>query len=263
MKCPRCVQTVVPGEESCRSCGYSLETPDEQLGRGAVSVERLTDADGLLTGAQRDAAGAMLVEFERRFPQLFLMFYLGALPSPASPRQFGFWLLNHAAIPSLDATRPNERGMVLVVDPVAGSAALTAGYFLECYLRQEELDEALSRGRRDFTKGLWVTALRAIAGSLTEKLIRRAKEAAREPGAFAPPAPPSGLAFPALLRLGEPIAGEGEQESPPVVSPVSGDLRDTGPAIKAESLESGEGLKEDAGKSENLVITPGEEGARK
>lgn len=206
MKCPRCVQPVAPAEESCRSCGYSLEVPDAQLGHGAVSVERLTDADGIFTQAERLSISAVQAEFERRFPQLFLMVYAGTLPAPASPRQFGFWLLNHAAIPDMDALRPNECGLVLVVDPEAGAAALTAGYFLESYLGPDGLDGVLKAGRKAFAQGRYVTAVREVARSLTRKLIQRAREAARDPASFAPPAPVDAGPFPALRQLGEPVS---------------------------------------------------------
>lgn len=214
------------GEESCRSCGYSLEVTDSQFGHGAVSVERLTDADGNFTQEERNAIGAVQAEFERRFPQLFLMVYVGSPPVPASPGQFGFWLLNHAAVPSLDVLRPNERGLVLVVNPLAGTAALTAGYFLENCLNQKELDALLRSGFREFSRGDYVGAVRVIARRLTEKLCRRAREAARpdvltgtgsrsekkwfprtRAGAGEPdiPAPPGGMGFPVPPPPGEPV----------------------------------------------------------
>ncbi|MDB6132959.1 MAG: hypothetical protein JWM59_1202 [Verrucomicrobiales bacterium] len=205
MKCPRCIQPVAPAEESCRRCGYSLEVPDAQLGHGAVSVERLTDADGIFTQAERLSIRAVQQEFERRFPQLFLMVFAGALPAPASPRQFGFWLLNHAAIPDMDVLRPNECGLVLVVDPEAGAAGLTVGYFLESYLGQDELGGVLEAGRKAFAQGRYVTAVREVTRSLTRRLIQRTREAARDPAAFAPPAPPDARPFPAVKQLGEPV----------------------------------------------------------
>lgn len=208
--CPRCVQSVLPGEDSCRHCGYSLAEADAHFGGGPVAVERLTDADGLLTGRERGAIGVLQREFERQFPQLFLLVYVGSLPVPSGPRQFGFWLLNQAAVPSLDVMRPNEKGLLLVVDPGSGTAALTAGYFLECYLGQEELNGVLEAGRKAFGRQQFVRGIQDIARMLTARLRQAAREAAKNPAAFKAPVPIS-LAlgsgpFPGLTRLKEPVA---------------------------------------------------------
>lgn len=219
ISCPRCVQGVLPGEDSCQHCGYSLDEADAHFGRGPVAVERLTDADGLFTAGERAEIGAVQREFERRFPQLFLMVYVGSLPSPSSPRQFGFWLLNQAAVSSLDALRPNENGLLLVVNPAAGNAALTAGYFLECCLGQEAVNQALEAGRKALAKGRYVLAVQKIADWLTARICR----AAKDPGTVAAPVPmpPGGGGFPGLTRLKNPGGTSAEAGANPETESVS------------------------------------------
>src|SRR6185369_12527460 len=109
-KCPRCTQNVVQGEDSCRHCGYSLLVTDEIFGSDAVLLERVTDAAGVLSDGDVAKVDAALKAFESCFPQLFAVVYCGALPQQTGLRQFGFWLLNRAAVCELDVTRPNEHG---------------------------------------------------------------------------------------------------------------------------------------------------------
>lgn len=160
------------------------------------------DVEGALEVEARAGVLEAIAEFDQRFPQLFLLVYVGPLPPPASPRQFAFWLLNHAAVADADAFHPNERGLLLVVDPKAGTAVLTAGYFLEPLVRQEELDRLLRAAGRDFAKADYRGAVRTLTAGLTPLLQLRVREARRNPGNFQEVAnvPDS---FPPLVRTGE------------------------------------------------------------
>ena len=201
MNCPRCVQQVTPEGASCPHCGYSLQAACALYGAEAVVVERLMDVEGVMSQEEQESVRTALLKFEQLFPQLFLLMYLGPLPPPASPRQFAFWLLNHAAVADADAFRPNERGLLLVVDPRAGAAVLSGGYFIEHLLRQDDLDRVLRAAFRDLGRGDFPAALRSLLSSLVPLLRRRAQEASKRP----PPRPPVILteAFPPLVRTGE------------------------------------------------------------
>ncbi len=132
--------------------------------------------------------------------------YVGPLPPPASPRQFAFWLLNHAAVAEAEALQPNERGLLLVVNPTAGSAVLTGGYFIENLLSQDELDGVLRGAAREFGRAEWAAGLGAVVTGLTDILKKKAKEANRHPERFQAPVPAewTGLqVFPPLVRTGE------------------------------------------------------------
>lgn len=223
MKCPRCVQKAAPGVASCPHCGYSLQMACGLYGSEAVVAERLMDVEGSLVPEQRQAIMDSLDEFGRMFPQLFFLVYLGALPPPASPRQFAFWLLNHAAVTDLDGLQPNERGLLLVVDPRGGTAVLAGGYFLENLIGQEELDLVLKSAAKDFSRADYPAALRTITAALSRLLKRVAREALRNPQRLPSGLPETGPAgFPPLVRTGEvslpepiPEASPLEQERPP------------------------------------------------
>ena len=176
---------------------------DEIFGGDAVLLERVTDAAGVLTMTDAERVTAALVEFEARFPQLFAAVYCGALPAQTSLRQFGFWLLNRAAVCDLEATRPNENGALLIIDTHGRAAALVPGYFLECYLDAGDVLRVLEAARRDFHGGLWAAGILAALRELTTRLRRRAAEAAKSPERFAPPRPPAVPAAPQFVRIRE------------------------------------------------------------
>jgi len=196
-----------------------MEAACELYGTEAVVAARLMDVEGVLPAEARASMEGTLDAFEMRFPQLFLLMYLGPLPAPVSPRQFAFWLLNHAAVPELDAMRPNERGLLLLVDPQGGTAVLTGGYFLENFITQEELDAVLRPAVRDLGRREYPAALAMVSDGLGSLLKKRAKEAARHPQRFfaPPPEPPPGE-FPPLMRTGEVMPATGAPEGPEAAS---------------------------------------------
>lgn len=251
MKCPRCVQRVTPGEESCSHCGYSMAVACGFYGEGSVVAEQLMDVESRLTAEERGAIRQVFEDFTAQFPQLFLMMYLGTLPPPASPRQFAFWLLNHAAVPGMGVLLPNEHGLLLVVDPPGGTAVLATGYFLEDFVRQEELDGVLRSAQKELGRAEYPGALRVIAGELTRLLKKRAKEAAKHPETFRRAPDPTGI-FPPLVRTGEPVLEEAARRAiepaiPREVLPMAPEVVKAAPAPAvneaAPSRKTGRRLK--------------------
>jgi hypothetical protein len=183
-----------------------MQAACQLYGAEAVVAARLMDVEGVLPEEARTRIADSLEAFECRFPQLFLLMYLGPQPAPVSPRQFAFWLLNHAAVPDMDAMRPKERGLLLVVDPQGGTAVLASGYYLENFVRQEELDAVLRGAAKDLGRHDFAGALESVAAGLAELLKKRAKEVARYPKRFLPsPDAPGPSTFPNLVRTGETV----------------------------------------------------------
>lgn len=187
--------------ECCLHCGYSLGVTDDVFGADAVLLDRVTDAAGVLSDGDADRMELALEQFERRFPQLFAAVYCGALPQQTSLRQFGFWLLNRAAVCELDVTRPNEHGALFIIDTHGRSAAIVLGYFLECYLDERDARAVLEAGRHDFHRGLWAAGVCAALAEMTARLCRRAAEAAKSPARFAPAKPVATPAPPRFVRI--------------------------------------------------------------
>jgi uncharacterized membrane protein YgcG len=188
---------------------------DEVFGADSVLFDRVTDAAGVLSDGDVERLDHALDGFERRFPQLFTAVYCGALPQQTSLRQFGFWLLNRAAVCEIDVTRPNENGAIFVIDTHGRSAALVMGYYLECYLDERDARHILEAGRHEFHRGLWASAILAAIEEMTARLRRRAADAAKTPARFAPPRPQLPPAAPQFVR----VHGGKKPDSKPAAHP--------------------------------------------
>ena len=65
------------------------------------------------------------------FPQMFVSVYTGSLGEISNLRQFGFWLLNRGVFEDVGVEKPNEAGILIVIDPDSKAAGMTFGYLLD------------------------------------------------------------------------------------------------------------------------------------
>lgn len=176
MKCPRCVQELQNGFGQCPHCGFSLAYLDAQFGEDAVVLERLTDAADCITAEDQQRIEDALDCFESQFPQLFVAIYAGALPEMTDIRQFAFWLLNRATVPSLDNSRPNENGILLVLDLNSMAVSLTLGYFIEPYFSDHELLTLLRQGHTELQAGKYGDAFLKILNDFSKQLKAKGRQ---------------------------------------------------------------------------------------
>ena len=184
MKCPRCVQLIHRGAETCPHCGFSLAEADERFGRGEVRAHRLEDGAGLMRSVERRRIEASMLAFERRFPQLFFAVHTGRPKGRSDVRQFGFWYLNRAAFVDVGVERPNECGILLAIDPDAKSAGMTWGYRLDPFLGEKDTFHLLSRAHAYWVEGRYSEGIARILLQLTRLLKKRARQARRDPERF-------------------------------------------------------------------------------
>jgi len=157
---------------------------DAQFGAGEVRLHCLSDHAGVLKRGERERAAALLDRFLLRFPQLFFAVHTSVLSELASLRQFGFWLLNRAAFDDLGADRPNEGGILLVIDPEAKVAGLSFGYLLEPYLDEADTFVLLTAAHPFLLQGQYLKAIGEIEKRLSRLLVKRAGQARRDPARF-------------------------------------------------------------------------------
>ena len=184
MKCPRCVQQIHRSACQCPHCGFALEDLDAQYGSGDVRMRRLIDAAGVLRMPERHKAEKWFDRFEASFPQLFFSVYYGALDEMSNIRQFGMWLLNRGAYEDVDINRPNEGGILLVVDVNSKTAFIAHGYLLDFYLKEKDTYKILSKAHPHLLKGDHSKALKIILTQLTSVLRRRSRRANRNPAKY-------------------------------------------------------------------------------
>jgi hypothetical protein len=184
MKCPRCVQVIHRGAVLCPHCGFGIADMDAKHGSDNVALRRLADGAGLMKSRERTKVQAALDDFCRRFPQLFFAVYTGSSQGAGNARQFGFWLLNRAAFEDVPVDRPNEAGILLVIDPDAKSASVTWGYLLDPFLTEEDSFLCLSRAHAYWLEGHFAEGTVRLISQLGSILAKRAAQARRDPDRF-------------------------------------------------------------------------------
>lgn len=122
--------------------------------------------------------------FHRRFPQLFVAVYTGSLGELANLRQFGFWLLNRAAFEDVPVEKPNEAGILIVIDPESKAAGMTYGYLLDAFLEESDTFECLSRAHAYWLEGRYAEGLLRVLAHLEVVLRKRGRQARRDPERF-------------------------------------------------------------------------------
>ena len=134
----------------------------------------------------------------KRFPQLFVAIYTDSLGELANLRQYGFWLLNRSAFEDVPAERPNEAGILLTKDPQTKAAGMVFGYLLEPYLSESDTFECLSRAHGHWLDGRYADGIVRVLHHLESILIRRSRQARRDPESFQRKVMPASL-------LGDPV----------------------------------------------------------
>ena len=181
MRCPRCVQTIHRSAAQCPHCGFTLTDLDELYGADEVRLKRLSDMAGALRLRERHKLEAVLDEFQVSFPQLFFSVYYGALEDRTNIRQFGMWLLNHAAYEDVEINRPNDGGVLLLVDLNTKVASITYGYLLDPFLSEDDTFNILAKAHPHLLQGNHLKASLVVIRHLSRVLKRRSKQAHRHP----------------------------------------------------------------------------------
>lgn len=184
MKCPRCVQRIHRAAANCPHCGFTIADADARFGDEEVSLRCLTDAAGILRRGERERVEVAMERISRRFPQVFVAVYTGALGEVSNIRQFGFWLLNRSAFEDLPPDKPNEAGILLTIDPESKAAGIVFGYLLDPFLEEGDTFECLSRAHAYWLEERYADGVIKLLTHLEGILQRRSRQARRDPETF-------------------------------------------------------------------------------
>jgi hypothetical protein len=184
MKCPRCVQRIHRAAASCPHCGFSITDADARFGGGEVRLRCLTDSAGILRRGDREKVEAAMERISRRFPQVFVAIYTGALGEVANIRQFGFWLLNRSAFEDVPVDKPNEAGILFTIDPESKAAGVVFGYLLDPFLEESDTFECLSRAHAYWLEERYADGIIRALAHLESVLCKRSRHARRDPEHF-------------------------------------------------------------------------------
>ena len=158
-----------------------MQDLDAQYGGDEVRMRRLSDAAGVLRLQERKKVEKWFQRFEASFPQLFFSVYYGALDERSNIRQFGMWLLNRGAFEDVELSRPNDGGLLLVIDVNSKAAFIANGYLLDGYLKEDDTFNVLSKAHPHLLQGNYYKALKIVMAKLSVVLKKRSRQANRNP----------------------------------------------------------------------------------
>ena len=184
MKCPRCVQLIHRAAAVCPHCGFGMAEAGRMFGYSEVRLRSLTDAAGIFRRNERDRLEDELERIGTAFPQVFVAVYTGSLGETANLRQFGFWLLNRGLFEDVPAEKPNEAGVLIVIDPDSKAAGITYGYLLDAFLEEQDTFDCLSRAHAYWLEGRYADGLVKCLRQLEKTLRKRSRQARRDPERF-------------------------------------------------------------------------------
>jgi uncharacterized membrane protein YgcG len=181
MKCPRCVQQIHRAAAACPHCGFSLSDADQLFGKDEIKLRTLTDTAGIFRRHERDLLEELLERISLLFPQIFVAIYTGSLGESGHLRQFGFWLLNRGVFEDIPIEKPNENGILIVIDPDSKSAGMTHGYLLDPFLEEKDSFDCLSRAHAYWLEGRYAEGALRTLRALEQLLKKRCRQARRDP----------------------------------------------------------------------------------
>lgn len=149
-----------------------------------MRLRSLTDSAGILRRGDRERVETAMEKISRRFPQVFVAVYTGALGEVSNIRQFGFWLLNRSAFEDVPVEKPNEAGILLTIDPESKAAGIVFGYLLDPFLEESDTFECLSRAHAYWLEERYADGIIKALAHLEGILCRRSRQARRDPEHF-------------------------------------------------------------------------------
>lgn len=151
---------------------------------GEVKLRSLTDAAGIFRRNERDQIEDLMERIGSSFPQIFVAVYTGSLGETGNLRQFGFWLLNRGLFEDVPVEKPNEAGVLLIIDPDSKSAGMSFGYLLDPFFEESDTFECLSRAHSHWLEGRYADGTLRCLKQLEKVLRKSCRQVRRDPEKF-------------------------------------------------------------------------------
>ncbi|HMJ07076.1 MAG TPA: TPM domain-containing protein [Chthoniobacterales bacterium] len=180
MKCPSCATPLPAPVARCPECKLSLQRLDLKFGMVPRHSRYLSDRSGKLALPEMEEIREALRLFEKKFPQILFSVLVTELPAGSSVGEYAFWMANRARFSSVEKTRSDNFDLLLVIDVISQTAALTTGYGLEPYVREDDLRVALDALAGPLRKGDLAGGIHA-ALQATIRQLRELSAQARKP----------------------------------------------------------------------------------
>lgn len=173
MKCPSCASTLAAPEPRCPNCKLTLQALDAKFGALPRHAMYFTDRTDDVPMRDMAAIRRMLELFHQKFPQCLFSIFVADLPRGTRVGEYAFWLANRARFSSVEQAQGENFDLLLVVDMTGHAAALNAGYGLEAYLEQEDLEAGLEAFIAGMRQGDMPAGVAACLAAVAERLGAR------------------------------------------------------------------------------------------
>jgi uncharacterized membrane protein YgcG len=176
MRCPSCHDIFSAPAPQCPRCKLTLLRLDTKFGAVPRYSRFVTDFSSRLP--HRDLAGlrSLLRLFYRKFPQSRFSVFVTNQLTGGTIGEYAFWLMNRARFGFAEAVGGDNFDLLLVIDVERSTAALIAGYGLENYITERDLERALAEGASGFHEGDFTRGIRACV----EVMISRMRDVAKK-----------------------------------------------------------------------------------
>jgi len=202
MPCPSCRAPCSVSSPDCAACGFELKQVRDALGTHLVSLDRsLIDQAQILRLAEFQSLERQLDEFERRFPQIPVLIFLGDLPPAVPPSLAGLWLLNQSVNTRRGGARSASCGIAVILEPRRGEVGLAVGYSLEGLLPAPVLQGMMMEASPHLSHREFGKALQRLVAAFDSRLRKGCTAQPRRlPSAPAsPPSAPTHLGLKTVL----------------------------------------------------------------
>lgn len=170
MECPYCRTALAGGTAACPGCGLTADGVSALLGPVPVFEQPVGDRAAVLSPRGKRQLADRIEKIEHLFPQIRVRFVIGHFGVEHPLSLHTFWLFNSGQFCGAAEKAGHNRLILLVLDPEAQRAALTAGYGLEPFLGGPSLDELLEKPRKLWQARSWQEGLRVLADELELRL---------------------------------------------------------------------------------------------
>lgn len=188
MRCPSCHAGLSGPAPQCPACKLTLRGLDIKFGAVPRHSYLLTDLTRRLPAHEVNELSALLRLFHRKFPQShFSVFLMHEVPK-GTITEYTFWIANRARFGRVDAIGEKNFNLLLGIDVDSRAAALVAGYALEHYLTENDLERALAGATGAFYSADYAGGIRICVDLLMNRM-REIVKRLEEPPALAEAAP--------------------------------------------------------------------------
>ncbi len=175
MRCPSCSSQVHARAEICPHCDCSMQSLDDEFGSEEIRFNSFHDRIGNIGHLQIQMLQQKMRDFERKFPQLFVVIHVVKLVSTTELQRYGLWMLNRGVFAHSGGASKRRDGIILLlIAPEVRSAVILTGALVEPHLSDRMLFDVLCRAHSLWQEEFYADGCVEVINGITSALKKRA-----------------------------------------------------------------------------------------